>query len=105
MTETGQMLLTENIRSVGHRYEDSEITELPGRVDCEYMIPYRYRVPARVPTAVETIKLVHCYRYQTCEHPGWEQSDAHGFCDALEAAAIDALPGYGEAPWRWAERT
>jgi len=28
-----------------------------------------------------------------------------GFCDALVAAAIGALPGYDDAPWDWTEET
>jgi len=84
----GAMLLAENRRSVDHRYDEQEweepylFTELPGR-----------------PDPVVVLKAIACYRYQSCEHPGWPSSEAAAFCDALQARAIDCLPGYATAPW------
>jgi hypothetical protein len=84
----GAMLRAENRRSVDHRYDEQEweqpylFTELPGR-----------------PDPVVVLKAIACYRYQSCEHPGWRSSEAVAFCDALQARAIDCLPGYNTAPW------
>jgi len=50
-------------------------------------------------SAVELIKALHCYEYQSCEHPGWRTSQAHSFCRALERRLIGELPGYDDAPW------
>jgi hypothetical protein len=45
------------------------------------------------------LKAIDCYRYQSCEHPGWASSEAQQFCLALQALAINHLPGYDQAPW------
>jgi hypothetical protein len=97
----GQMLWSENARSVRARYQDADasgmISELP---DC-----WRWGSPfGRTPTPVETLKLIACYRYQACETGDFESTEAAAFCDALRSAAINALPGYQEAPWEWDER-
>lgn len=39
--------------------------------------------------------------YQSCEHPGWRESEAARFCDALRSHLIARLPGMDEAPWEW----
>lgn len=97
----GQMLLDENVKSVMHRYEDSEITDLPGKCNAEWLIPFEYRHTHDIPAAVEAIKITRCLDYQSCEHPEWETSQAKAFCDALIIAQYDKLPGYDDAPWEW----
>jgi hypothetical protein len=37
--------------------------------------------------------------YQSCEHPGWEESEARKFCQQLTEGAIARLPGYEAAAW------
>ena len=44
----GQMLLDENIKAVGIRYDDCHLTELPG--DSEYLIPYKHKYMLNPPT-------------------------------------------------------
>ena len=101
----GQMLLDECVRSVGHRYEDDTIASLPGPSNAEWLLPYRFSPFGKgCPTAVEAIKLISCYTYQSCEHPEWEASEAKAFCDALTHTLITRLPGYEEAPWEWTEK-
>jgi len=99
--QVGQMLLDENVKSVCCRYEDSEVTDLPGGVNADYLIPFKTKYLHRIPSALETIKLIHCYSYQSCEHPEWEISEAKAFCQSLESEAISQLPGYDDAPWEW----
>jgi len=100
-SEVGQMLLDECIKSVMYRYEDSKVTDLPGRTDAEYLIPFQFNLSYNPPTPVQTLKLLSCYEYQSCEHPEWETSEAYAFCQALRHGTIDRLPGYDEAPWEW----
>ncbi len=92
--QVGAMLLAENRRSVDHRYDEDELD--PSEA-------YIYeRFPRDITHSfapVEILSAIRCYEYQACEHPGWETSEAHAFCRALEAAAIRALPGYDSAPW------
>lgn len=87
----GSMLLAENARSVNHRYSEDELEPV-----------YEFsRVPRSQYDAVTVLKAVSCYEYQSCEHEGWQGSDAQRFCDALRHAAIAKLPGYSDAPWEW----
>jgi len=97
----GQMLLDENVRSVGYRYEGDSITDLPGKINAEWLIPFKYQPTIDCPTGIETIKITRCYEYQSCEHQEWEQSEAKAFCKALIASQYGRLPGYEEAPWEW----
>lgn len=100
----GQMLLEENVCSVMGRYPDSDITNLPGRIDAEWLVPFEARmVGGGVPTPVQLLKLLSCYEYQSCDHEEWEQSEAKAFCDSLRGYAISHLPGYEEALWEWVD--
>ncbi len=101
--QVGQMLLDENIKSVGHRYEHCEVTALPGRVDAEYLIPFKHKLSYNPLPAVTMFSLINCYRYQCCETDEWETSEAFAFCHQLEGQLIRNLPGYDDAPWEWAE--
>lgn len=100
----GLMLLTENVNSVRYRYEDTPLDHLPGPLTAYWTKPYSYSPMGKVPTAVQGLKLVACLDYQSCEHPGWEASNAHKFCESLKDALINVLPGYEEAPWEWGGR-
>lgn len=91
----GAILLLENERSVAHRYSRPFEPEGSGAA-C-----YTFACPTRRPTAVEALKLIACLDYQSCEHPGWRDSEAFAFCAALKDALISVLPGYGTAPWEW----
>ena len=86
----GQVLTDENARSVAHRY--SEPAE---------EIAFSFNPFGPVPSAVETIKLCNCYRYQACETDDYEQTEAAAFINALRELAIACLPGYEAAPWEW----
>lgn len=48
---------------------------------------------------VEIIKAVDCYEYQSCEHDGWQKSDAKKIVKAIRKHAIAELPGYEQASW------
>ena len=96
------MLLDECVRSVGERYNDSEVTDLPGRSDAEYLIPFKFKLGYNLP-AVVILKQISCYEYQSCETDDWKDTEAYAFCQSLRHATIDRLPGYEEAPWGWEE--
>ena len=87
--EVGTMLWNENHLSVNYRYDESTPTPT-----------YRHgRLRSGPLPPVVIFKLIACFEYQSCEHPGWETSQAKRFCDALRRSEINKLPGYGEAPW------
>lgn len=83
----GALLWQENRVSVNHRYHDGD----------EIDALYRFARFAQNPVTV--LKLIDCYEYQSCEHPGWEESQAKRLSGQLRKQAISKLPGYDEAPW------
>lgn len=81
----GEMLWRENNRSVNYRYRERT-----------YALAYEYEacpLPARIIDIVPILgELLACYEYQSCEHPGWERSEARAFVQDMRAAALAALP-------------
>ena len=96
----GEMLVTENVKSVMHRY-NSPIHDLPGPNVPYWLDDYTFHDDPWAPhmTPIQGIKLAHCYQYQACEHPEWEKSDAKVFSDALIHHLIRMVDGYEEATW------
>ncbi len=90
-TDLGQLLLTENNRSVNYRYEETD--EAPA---------YEHR-PVRYDAidAVTVLKSVQCVNYQSCETDDWKTTAAYGVLKAIEQGAIAHLPGYRDAAWGW----
>lgn len=89
--EIGHMLLDENADSVNHLYREN--TDVTG-------CPYQYRRPQHTEWSIaELLNALDGYTYQSCEHAGWERSQAKAFCDALRDRLISELPGYHDGPW------
>jgi hypothetical protein len=98
----GQMLWTENVRSIHARYPDTlEGGTYPGPCDFtpEDVMGYTWPMSGRQLTAIEGLKALDGYEYQACEHAEWPDSEAYRFCDALRRALVSCLPGYSEASW------
>ena len=88
-------LAAENARSVAHRYDE----------DVE---PVAFEAPravciATIADIAAVVTLLDCYKYQSCEHPGWQGSHAERFCAALREALFLRVPGLAAAcedsPW------
>ena len=95
----GQMLWNENIRSIEGRYPDCGLdSDMPGPIGETYLYD-THKPRVNRPDWVAVLKACHCYRYQSCEHEGWEASEAYTFIDALMDTATHLLPGYEDAPW------
>ena len=94
----GAMLAAENRRSVDHRYDENELEDF---YTFTHYPESGERGSAGRPRLdpVQVLKAISCYEYQSCEHPEWEQSEAHDFCRVLRHAAVNALPGYDDAAW------
>lgn len=84
-TLVGRMLMQENVASVCARYEQDTADEY------ERALAYTYTEPGFLLTAPEVLKAIACLDYQSCEHDGWEGSEARRFLDAVEHNAIAAL--------------
>lgn len=99
--EIGRMLWIENVCSVAARYPDVGPDSRPGPcsddIDGE-AIAYTFSDPGYVLTPGETLKAVACFEYQSCEHEGWDSSEAKRFCQSLAAEAASML---WQGPWGW----
>lgn len=76
----GQDLLRENFASVNYRYDEE--TPVP---------EYHWQPVAELQTGelsaltlLQILNAVHCYQYQTCEHPAWTDSRAFWVSQAIE---------------------
>ena len=85
--ELGQLLTDANVESVSYRYREAN-EPLP------FTPAYR-----PVISAVQCIKACDCLAYQSCEHPGWDGSDAEAAIQAIKHEACKRLSGYDDASW------
>lgn len=116
-SQFGQILISENVRSVSFRYSspgrtvyygaetaagmddlDADAGELPGPIDAFYMAPYVYENPGYTLTPGELFKACACLNYQSCEHDGWRASEAYTILGALTDYAQHKL---WDGPWGW----
>lgn len=114
-SQLGQLLVSENVRSVSHRYsepgrtvyygaehaasmDDTPDEELPGPCDRYYLAPYVYENPGYTLTPGEIFGALSCFEYQSCEHDEWKSSEAFQVCDALRNLACSQLR---EGPHGW----
>lgn len=99
--EIGRILWRENVQSVAYLYnlanrDDERKGELAKYNRDVEAYTWRELVTLK-PGAV--LKLAHCYGYQSCEHPSWNDSKAKAAIDALVYKLALKLPGYESAPW------
>lgn len=99
----GQMLMDECVRSVSARYPDDAPGEQPGPRPPYWLEPFRFDPQVKHPTAIEGLKLLDCYNYQSCETDDWRETQAYAFCLYLKDSLIGELAGYDAAPWGWPE--
>lgn len=86
----GQMLWDENAASIAYRYHSH---------DEEPVVYGRHQRSRHPVTAAAIFNACDCYEYQSCEHPGWETSQAKVFVESLRSAAMRIVPGYDQQPW------
>ena len=99
--QLGSVWLTENVRSVMHRYPDTiEDGDLPGTGQ-QWREVYHWKDPKYTPTCAEAASLILGYDYQASEHPEYRQSEAFLIHGALTEAVLASLPGVDETPWSW----
>lgn len=79
----GAMLLAENTRSTNHVHHTND-----------WEVPYLFQALPGKPDPVVVLKAITCLEHQSCAHPGWTDSEALVFCDALRHLAIAQLPGW-----------
>ena len=92
----GQMLWDENHASVCHRYKEGD---LPGPADQDFRYADQHPGVHFTFDPPQIIKACDCFEYQSCEHPGWQASEACAFIRSLHGVAAGRVKGYEEATW------
>jgi hypothetical protein len=87
--QIGELLHAENVASVNYRYGETSRAEF---IMCAWAAFHAF-------SPVQIIKAARCLRYQSCEHPGWEESQACKLLAAIIGNTSVHLPGYDEAEW------
>ena len=85
------LLAEANDQSYCARYKDAEPDPV---LVTNAMIDKFYCQPL---STVEVLMAIKSYEYQSCEHDGWQGSEAQLCMSWMKDAAIRALPGYDEA--------
>jgi hypothetical protein len=86
----GQLLVDQNVRSLVARY---------GKVDGQ-RAAHTFKFTDTPPLApVIILKQCDCYDYQAGETKDYQRTKAAKVIARIRSAAIDALPGYDDAPW------
>ncbi len=101
LVAVGTGLWQANHASVNHRYHRIHLAPT-----------YPAPTATVVLDPVTVVKLIDCYVYQSCEHPGWQTSPAAEFCRRLREILMRDLPfdtaldhrapypiGWQDAPW------
>jgi hypothetical protein len=108
--EVGRVLWRECLASVAYLYPRDQDGERSAPLDFRdrNVETYTYRRPSlRIPlTGLH--HAIRCYRYQSCEHPDWEGSDAEAWTLRLREAVarhpqVDTDPPFGDHPWGYEE--
>lgn len=99
--EIGRMLWRECLASVAARYPDDKDGDRPGPIDFRDGDVDAYTWAETPVLAGGWLKdTLACYRYQSCEHPGWPASEASALVEKLYATVSEcAIPD--DAPWGW----
>lgn len=101
LTELGKLLLQENAKSLDSRYPGATGSSNGDMYHQEDIDSYVYMRDAYA--AGQDVgflgKLISCYAYQSCEHDGWETSEAKKWCDWAQELGLTVLPSYKRAPW------
>jgi hypothetical protein len=89
----GRLLLAENAESAWYRYTHRDDT---GKRPT--FRPVKWALKRRFSDA-QISKAAHCLTYQSCQHPGWQGSEAKRIVDAILEIVGDRPPGYDRARW------
>jgi hypothetical protein len=93
----GEILHAENVKSVNYLYGESA---RPSFELSEWAAFHKF-------SEVQIVKAAHCLDYQSCEHPGWADSQALRIVQAIIAntkATEKDLPEYEAAEWEISPR-
>jgi len=99
--ELGRMLWAECLASVAYRYPHDKDGGRPGPVGFRDSDVTTYTwVPTELLDGGALAKTLGCYSYQSCEHPGWKDSESCQLVTKLKEALGD-VPYPDDIPWGW----
>jgi len=100
LSEVGQMLWDENIKSVRGRYPQDTLEQVPCKLD-DYPFQYRHihTFANGQTTPLQVLESCRAYEYQVCEHEEWRDSEACYFIEQLRKEAINRLQRDQELPF------
>lgn len=98
-TTVARILMTENIKSVCHRYDEEEAHYYWQELTVDITPADKTHFHTLRLSPIQLIKLIHCCTFQSSEHPDWEASLAKTILMVLEDHLIRELPGYEDAAW------
>lgn len=87
-----QLLWDENIKSVQFRYNGDSVKDLPGPIDEDFIFKdytYTREDLDLIKNPFKMAMLVHCYNYQSCEHPEWAYSYVRNLMQKLEEKLVE----------------
>jgi len=96
----GTILWLENHASVNARYG---LSQTPPEYSYARPVPSAAVYPESKDDydpddVLQLVKLIRCYRYQSCEHGGWYPSEAESWTRMLDCAIAEEL-GYDPTAW------
>lgn len=86
--KVAEMLHKENLKSVNHRYNESE--------PMSYEFTY-YPDMTQAYSPAEIAKAIDGLEYQSCEHEGWDSSEAKATLGRMRKQLLTKMRGYEEA--------
>lgn len=98
-SQVGQILVSENFKSVSYRYDSED--DLPGPNDAYYVGPYVYEDPLYTFTAGQAFAAIDNLDYQSCEHDEWPRSEAYALLRSIRHEYCRKLQG--DSPWGFDE--
>lgn len=101
LDDIGRLLLDENVTAVMTRYADTidaeEAAQYASDIDTYRHQSLPVTTLGTTPFPLLVLAATRSYRYQACEDPNYEATTAAKIIDAVREAAINDLPGYGDA--------
>lgn len=99
--EVGRIMIRENIVSLRHRYPDYDWWA----TDDAWYDRYLHTPVLEDVSAEQIITACDCLAYQSCEHPGWDSSEAKAIVDATRTTALRViLNRCDDLMWEWHRR-
>lgn len=107
-SDLGKVLLTQNVRSVVHNYQNADTDELIGYsrmiAEYEYRPVQLFRLAEGQRLEADVIQACRCYDYQACETGDLTDTEAGQWSQLIYRKAGNALADRYSQTWEWRRR-